>query len=72
MRFLMIVAGLSLLCAAPLEARQFQPDFFGPRIPGLATKAQPSQLTKEACRGCGCRGGAGYRLSNGKCAPRRG
>lgn len=25
-----------------------------------------------ACRGCGCRGGAGYRLPNGKCAGRRG
>ena len=30
-------------------------------------KVQGEQL---ACRGCGCRGGAGYRLPNGKCAPR--
>lgn len=25
----------------------------------------------RACSGCGCRGGGGYRLPNGKCAPRR-
>lgn len=25
----------------------------------------------RACSGCGCRGGGGNRLPNGKCAPRR-
>lgn len=24
----------------------------------------------KICKGCGCRGGGGYRLPNGKCAPR--
>lgn len=27
------------------------------------------QLIK-VCKGCGCRGGGGYRLPNGKCAPK--
>lgn len=25
----------------------------------------------RVCSGCGCKGGGGYRLPNGKCAPRR-
>lgn len=32
------------------------------------TDARPIE---PACSGCGCRGGAGYRLPSGKCAPRR-
>jgi hypothetical protein len=70
MRFLVVVAGVSLLCAAPLEARQIEPGRFGTAAQGL--EAKTDGLVKEACRGCGCRGGAGYRLANGKCAPRRG
>jgi hypothetical protein len=38
-----------------------------PSIPA-ATTVKAERL---ACSGCGCRGGGGYRLPSGKCAPRR-
>lgn len=37
--------------------------------PAQSVSVQGEQM---ACKGCGCRGGAGYRLANGKCAGRRG
>lgn len=58
----MMVAGFC--CTAEVgEARGEQ------RISIFSRQFQ-SELMK-ACSGCGCRGGGGYRLSNGKCAPRR-
>jgi hypothetical protein len=40
--------------------------------PGAAPKAAAvsSVPIDTVCSGCGCRGGAGYRLPSGKCAPR--
>lgn len=45
-------------------------------IPTAAVKSSTATLTaappiEPVCSGCGCRGGAGYRLPSGKCAPRR-
>ena len=37
----------------------------------LAAEIAASRQIEPVCRGCGCRGGAGYRLPSGKCAPRR-
>ena len=43
-------------------------------VPGK-TPSAPAAVTETAerlaCSGCGCRGGGGYRLPSGKCAPRR-
>ncbi|KPL52368.1 hypothetical protein ABB55_09100 [Prosthecomicrobium hirschii] len=43
-------------------------------VPGR-TPSAPAAVTETAerlaCSGCGCRGGGGYRLPSGKCAPRR-
>ena len=43
-------------------------------VPGK-TPSTPAAVTETAerlaCSGCGCRGGGGYRLPSGKCAPRR-
>ncbi len=37
----------------------------------LGTSVTDARPIEPVCSGCGCRGGAGYRLANGKCAPRR-
>lgn len=34
----------------------------------MATIAVAMSSVDLACRGCGCRGGPGYRLPNGRCA----
>ncbi len=34
----------------------------------LASDVAASRSVEPVCRGCGCRGGPGYRKSNGKCA----
>jgi hypothetical protein len=56
---------LALLVAASAAAQ------VAPRI-SIRTP-QISTVTEGlvfACSGCGCRGGGGYRLPNGKCAPK--
>lgn len=37
----------------------------------LGTSVSDVRPIEPVCSGCGCRGGAGYRLPSGKCAPRR-
>lgn len=65
MRYLMILAACSFTLAATAEARLGFPQSAAAGQPGVA-----QGRIVLACSGCGCRGGAGYRLSNGKCAPR--
>lgn len=41
-------------------------------VQAVATPAEShAARALPVCTGCGCRGGAGYRLANGKCASRR-
>jgi hypothetical protein len=69
MRLLGISAAFALLLGGIAEARHAPPA--GPPAKELAMpKLEKDGRILQACRGCGCRGGAGYRLANGKCAPR--
>ena len=73
MRYLGILATLAFTLAGTAEARQVQLQTSQPPNVGTSTSVfSKDGRFLQACSGCGCRGGAGYRLSNGKCAPRGG
>lgn len=43
-----------------------------PNFSGSASVQEVKAIaTQYACTGCGCKGGPGYRLSNGKCVGHR-
>lgn len=54
----------SITLSALAHSAPVQPD----RVASLSDRQDASLI--KVCRGCGCRGGGGYRLPNGKCAPR--
>jgi hypothetical protein len=39
----------------------------GTTVSSLKSAVAASDQIEPVCRGCGCRGGPGYRLPNGKC-----
>jgi len=53
-----VVAGLATATAAPPSVT----------AAALAADVAAARPIEPVCRGCGCRGGPGYRLANGKCA----
>lgn len=59
------LSALSATAAVPANARA------GVAPALLTSQAAAAAHAQPVCRGCGCRGGAGYRLANGKCAGRR-
>lgn len=61
--FLLLVAVAILLPAPRGEATVPTP-----AASALAALAEAGRGIEPVCRGCGCRGGPGHRLANGKCA----
>ncbi len=62
LKMILCVATVALSTLA--HSAPIQPD----RVVYLSNRQDASLI--KVCRGCGCRGGGGYRLPNGKCAPR--
>mgnify|MGYP001766701796 CR=1 FL=1 len=60
--FLAAAIALAVGCM-PAEAAAL-----GTAAAALKTEIAASRSIEPVCRGCGCRGGPGYRQPNGKCA----
>ena len=62
---LLLLAGMIALAVAHDRAVAAVPSGIAA---ALAAEVAAGRSIEPICRGCGCRGGPGHRLSNGKCA----
>jgi hypothetical protein len=65
-RFLLLAAGFSIGLALTSTTASAAPP--SAVAGGLKSTLETLRVVEPVCRGCGCRGGPGYRLPNGKCA----
>jgi len=66
MRLVLFTAALLVFGALAAEAAPS-----GSQPKQIADVVDGVRPVEPICSGCGCRGGPGYRLPNGKCASRR-